>query len=99
MPINVAILGLGRVGRSLGLALMKREDLRLTGYDAQADLARTAQRAGALHRAEWNLPNAVSKADLVLMASPLAEQPEILKAIAPELRSGCVVASVGPLLG
>lgn len=99
MTINVAILGLGRVGGSLALALHSRSEMHVVGYDAEPDVARQAQRRGWLRQAHWNLPNAVAGADLVLLAAPLAEQREILNVVAPELRAGAVLACLGPLLG
>jgi prephenate dehydrogenase len=98
MTVNITILGLGRVGASLGKVLAARDDLKVTGYDAEPETAKAAQRLKALHRAEWNLINAVDSADLVVVAAPLDEQRALLQAIAPELRQGCVVASLGSLL-
>ena len=99
MPIQIAIIGLGRLGGSLGLALSAHNGLQPVGFDRDSDAARAAQSRGALHRAEWNLINAVEGADLVLIALPLSEQRDLLTAIAPNLRAGCVIASVAPLLG
>ena len=83
----------------MGKALTARDDLKVTGYDAEPETAKAAQRLKALHRAEWNLISALEKADLVVMAAPLAEHRALLHAMAPELRPGCVVASVSGLLG
>jgi prephenate dehydrogenase len=98
MTVNVTILGLGRVGGSLARCLAPRAELRLTGYDRDASVARQAKSQGVLHQAHWNLPSAVDQANLVLLTAPMAEQAETLKIIAPELRAGCVVATVCPLL-
>jgi prephenate dehydrogenase len=98
MTVNITILGLGRVGGSLARCLAPRAELRVSGYDQDASVARQAQSQGVLRKAHWNLLNAVGQADLVLMAAPMVEQRETLKVIAPELRQGCVVATVGPLL-
>ncbi len=98
MPVNISILGLGRVGASLGKALMTREDLRVIGYDSEPEVSKAAQRLKGLHKAEWNLINAVSGADLVVISAPLAEQRGILQASLPELRPGCVVLTLGSLL-
>ena len=98
MTVNLTIIGLGRVGASLGRALAGRDDLKVTGYDNEPETAKAAQRLKYLHRAEWNLINAIDAADLVVMAAPLAEQRSLLQAMAPELRAGCVVASLGSLL-
>lgn len=99
MPIQIALVGLGRLGGSIGMALGARNGLQIAGFDHDPDVGRVAQSRGAVHRAEWNLVNAVKGADLVLLTIPLSEQRDLLAALAPSLREGCVVASVAPLLG
>ena len=83
MTINLTILGLGRLGGSLALRLAGRADpsvpsagqaLRVTGYDTDPGTAKHAQSEGTLHKAHWNLINAVDGADLVVAALPYAEQ-------------------------
>jgi len=98
MTVNVTLLGLGRLGGSLALALKAHPELRVSGYDQQADVARLAQSRGVVQKAYWNLFNAIEGADLVLLTTPLDEQHEILKLVGPDLRAGSVTASVGPLL-
>jgi prephenate dehydrogenase len=99
MTVNVALLGLGRVGGSLAACLHSQPELRLAGYDSNPDWARLAHSRGWLRQAHWNLPNAVAGADLVLLTLPLGQQRETLRVIAPDLRAGAVVACVAPLLG
>ncbi len=99
MPIQIALIGLGRLGGSIGMALGAQNGLQIAGFDRDPDAMRVAQSRGAVHRTEWNLINAVEDADLVLLAPPLAEQRNLLAAFAPSLRDGGVVASVAPLLG
>lgn len=96
--VKITLIGLDRVGASLGLALRPREGLRLTGFDRDMDVAKQAQSRGIVHESKWNLLEAAAGADLVLLGGALADQPEWLKALAPELRQGAVVASLGPLL-
>lgn len=98
MTVNLTIIGLGRVGASLGQALTARDDVKVTGYDNEPETAKAAQRLKALHRAEWNLISAIDKADLVIMAAPLDQHRPLLRAMAPELRTGCVVCSLASLL-
>jgi prephenate dehydrogenase len=98
MAVNIVILGLGRVGASLGLKLMPHEEVSVSGFDPDAEAAKQAQGQGVVRRAHWNLLSAVDGADLVLLALPLDAQRDTLKAIGPELREGAVVASVAPLL-
>jgi prephenate dehydrogenase len=98
MAINVSILGIGREGGSLACALHARPDMRLAGYDSNPDNARQAHKQGWLRQVHWTLRGAAAGADLVVLACPLAEQRDFLPVIAPELRAGAVVASLGPLL-
>jgi prephenate dehydrogenase len=99
MPIQIALIGLGRLGGSIGMALGAQSGLQIAGFDRDPDAMRVAQSRGAVHRTEWNLINAIEGADLVLLALPLSEQRDLLAALAPSLRDGSVVASVAPLLG
>jgi prephenate dehydrogenase len=99
MPTQIALLGLNRVGASLGLALSPQADLRVTGFDPDPEAARAAQTRGMVHRSEWNALSAVEQADLVVLALPLSGQRDLLPALAPHLRPGCVVTSFGNLFG
>src|SRR5258705_3975837 len=98
MTINLTILGLGRLGGSLALRLAGRDDLRVSGYDTDPGTAKRAQSEGTLHKAHWNLINAVDSADLVVVALPYAEQREAIKLIAEDLRPGSVLVTLGTLL-
>jgi prephenate dehydrogenase len=99
MTINLTILGLGRLGGSLALRLAGRDDLRVSGYDTDPGTAKRAQSEGTLHKAHWNLINAVEGADLVAAALPYAEQREAIKLVAGDLRPGSVLVVLGSLLG
>lgn len=90
--LHVAIVGLGLIGTSAGLALHKyQEKVTVVGHDASPELASKAKKAGAVDRTEWNLINAVAPADRVILALPLNEIRATLEAIKDELRPGCVV--------
>jgi prephenate dehydrogenase len=99
MPVQIALVGLGRIGGSIGMALSAHNGMQIAGFDRDPDAARVAQSRGAIHRAEWNLINAVEGADLVLIALPLSEQRDLLAALASSVREGGVIASAAPLLG
>ena len=98
MTINVTVIGLGRVGGSLARRLVTQDKIRVAGLDRDAGLAQQARRDGALHQTHLNMLQAVEQADLVLLTGSLAEQHEDLRLIAPDLRAGSVVATVGQLL-
>ncbi len=96
--VKIALIGLDRVGASLGLTLKDRPGLRLTGFDRDNGQARLAQKRGLVHEAKLNLLDAAAGADLVVLSGTPAEQPEWLQALGPDLRAEAVVACLGPLL-
>ncbi|MBI3764623.1 MAG: prephenate dehydrogenase/arogenate dehydrogenase family protein [Chloroflexi bacterium] len=99
MPTQITLIGLGRRGGSLGLALKsKSRELTITGHDREPGIARVAQARGAVDRIEWNLPRACEKADLVVLAVPIPAVRETFSAAAESFRSDCVVTSLAPLL-
>lgn len=90
--LQVGIVGLGLIGTSAGLALHRYQDkVIVTGHDPQPDAASRAKRLGAVDRTEWNLISAIMNADRVILALPVDEIYDTLKAIGPELKAGCVV--------
>lgn len=99
MPVTISILGLNRLGASVGLALAPNENIVTIGHDREPEITRRGVSRGVVKRAEHNVFKAIAGADLILLALPLAEQRDTLKLIAPEVRAGGVVATLGPLLG
>jgi prephenate dehydrogenase len=90
--LHIAIVGLGLVGQSIGLALRRYpEKVTVVGHDPSPDLSSKAKRAGAVERAEWNLINAVINADRIVLALPLNEIRPTLEAIKQDLQPGCVI--------
>jgi prephenate dehydrogenase len=90
--LQITIVGLGLVGASAGLALRRYADkVTVVGHDRNLSLAGKAKQLGAVDRTDWNLINAVSHADRVLLALPLSEIRDTLAAIAKELKPGCVL--------
>ena len=92
------IVGLGRVGSSIGLALNKPElDYRVIGHDKDSAVAKQARAMGAVDSIVWNLLNACEPADVVVLAIPLDQVKQTLQAIGPNLLPGCVVIDTFPL--
>ncbi len=90
--LQVSIIGLGLIGASAGLALRRHADrVTVIGHDLDPSIAGAAKKAGAVDRTEWNLINAISRADRVLLALPLDQVCDTLKAIAQDLKPGCVI--------
>lgn len=93
MVRRVAIIGLGLIGGSIGLALKRTgpRETELVGYVRSPEAADKALRLAVVDRVEDDLRVAVDKADIVILATPVMAIKEILAQIGPHLPSGCVV--------
>ena len=98
MTIQITVLGLGQVGVSLGLALGEHKDQVLrVGNDRSAETMRTVRKLGAFDQLTHNLPEAVGKADAVILAVPVDEIRKTLEEFAQDLKPGAVVIDTAPL--
>ncbi len=97
MGVQITIIGLGQIGASIGLALKDKKDLMVrVGHDIEIEIARQAEKMGAIDRADINLPHSVQGADLVVLSLPVDQMRQTLQFIAPDLRENCVVIDTGP---
>ncbi|MGD0116299.1 MAG: prephenate dehydrogenase/arogenate dehydrogenase family protein [Dehalococcoidia bacterium] len=98
---KIAIIGLGLIGGSLGLAL-KRSRLRdadIVGFSRSAATREKARKAGAIDRAASDAQDAAKDAAIVIIATPILTTPQILKDIASVLPANCVVTDVASTKG
>lgn len=90
-----AIIGLGLIGGSLGLAMNER---RLAGCICGVDTSREnlelALAGEAIHETA-PLKEAVGDADLVILSTPVGVIPDLLREISGWLKPGAVVTDVG----
>lgn len=91
--MKVAIIGLGFIGGSIGLALKqaKWRNTEITGYIRRPEVGSSALRLGAVDKVESSLKKAVEKADLVIIATPVLTIKDIFAQIAADLSAGCIV--------
>jgi len=93
---RLTIIGLGLIGGSLGLALKKAGIAHeIVGHTRRFEVAQRARAMGAIDRAEWNLPAAVSGADIVILAVPPRAMAALMEQMAPHLQAGAIVTDVG----
>lgn len=98
MEGRVAIIGLGCVGASIGLAIKEIEpEVEVMGHDKDRERSQKAHRLGAVDKTHWNLPAACEGARLVILALPLSAIEETLEALAPHLEEGTVVTDTARL--
>jgi prephenate dehydrogenase len=95
--VLVTIIGLGLIGGSIGLALRHGNKSRweIVGHSRRPETVAKALSVGAIERGEPNLEDAVKRAELVIIATPVLTVKEIFSRIAPYLPSGCIVTDTG----
>ena len=97
MTVQIAIIGLGQIGASIGLALKARGvNIPIVGHDKDVQAAKEAQRIGAVDEVKYNLPASVRDAKIVVLALPFAGIKETLEVIAPDLQEGTLVLDTAP---
>jgi prephenate dehydrogenase len=86
--MRIAVLGVGLIGGSIGLAARRRLDAEVTGFDPERANLDRAIELGALDRAAGSAAGALDGAELVFCAAPVRELPglvaEAISASAPE---------------
>lgn len=93
---RVAIIGLGLIGGSIGLAL--REDalgIVTTGYDSDPAVRVRARERGLADIVCDDPGEAVRGADLVILCVPVGAMRDAAAAIAQDLSPSCVISDVG----
>lgn len=92
---TVAIVGVGLIGGSLGMALRRRGlARRVIGIVRRDATLAEALSVGALDAGSLD-PATVAPADLVVLAAPVLSVPPLVKLLAPYLRPGALVTDVG----
>ena len=92
MP-RLAIIGLGLIGASLGLAVKRAalESLEVVGHDVEFGVNGKARKLGAIDREARHPAQAVEGAALVVVAVPVLQMRTVFEQIAPALAEGAVV--------
>lgn len=92
MTIKIAIIGLGQIGSSIGLALSsQKEYIYRIGHDKDYETARAAKKMDAVDSIERNLIQAVQKSNVVILSIPVDQIQETLKQIGTELNKSTIV--------
>ncbi|WP_066558555.1 prephenate/arogenate dehydrogenase family protein [Croceicoccus bisphenolivorans] len=93
---NVAVIGLGLIGGSVGLAVREAmPDVRVTGWDADAGVREVAAKRGLAHAVPDSIDDAVANADLVVLCVPVRAMGSAAAMMAGKLKPECVVSDVG----
>lgn len=93
---KLVIFGVGLIGGSLALALRRNiQNLHITGIDRNTDSLQTAIDLGVIDEMNPPAELAMQDADIIIIAAPVAQTPNILKSIAPHLGPNTVITDVG----
>ncbi|MBI2170431.1 MAG: prephenate dehydrogenase/arogenate dehydrogenase family protein [Chloroflexi bacterium] len=94
---KIAIIGLGLIGGSIGMALkgQKNPNLQVVGFDLENSVGNKAVKRGAVDKAVWQLPEAVEGAQIVIIATPVLAIRDMLQTIAGMVSRGCIVTDTG----
>ncbi len=93
--MRVAVLGLGLIGGSIGLAARERAETEVHGYDPDEVVRARALALGAIDHAAEELAGAVAGADVVFAAAPVRALPDTVRLALACAGPDCVVTDVG----
>ena len=100
--MKIAVLGVGLIGGSIGLAARRRLDAEVVGWGRSPERLQRAVELGAIDRAADSLAEACEGADLVFCCAPVAALPgqarEALAAAGPETAITDVGSTKGELV-
>ncbi|MBK7180086.1 MAG: prephenate dehydrogenase/arogenate dehydrogenase family protein [Chloroflexi bacterium] len=96
---NVSIIGLGRLGASIGLAVKKSSaTMTVIGHDRNQDVAKIAQSpVGAVDKVEANARNLASRADILVLAVPMSELEPLLSVIGDAIQPHALILDFSSL--
>ena len=97
---KIVVFGTGLIGGSFALALKAAGAVEeVVGFGRAPGTLRIAQELGVIDRAGINPAHEIGDADIVLVATPVAQMPEIFNRIAPYLGPNTLVTDGGSTKG
>jgi prephenate dehydrogenase len=92
--VQIAVIGTGLIGASIGLAA-KRGGATVAGFDEDAATAEVAAERGAVDDVGSTLGEALDEAELAVVAVPVSHLAAQVRAVLAESGDGCTVTDVG----
>jgi prephenate dehydrogenase len=93
--VKLAVLGVGLIGGSVGLAARERLGAEVTGWDPGDGVLAAALERGAIDRAASSIPDALEGAEAAFVAAPVGALPAAVRAALAAAGEDCVVTDVG----
>ena len=95
LPRNLAVVGTGLIGASVGLAAKRAGVDRVAGFDPDGEALRAAAVRGAVDEPAASLEAVLAGADLAVVAAPVASLAAQVAAVLETAPDGCTVTDVG----
>ena len=93
---KVVIFGVGLIGGSFALALRKAHAVELVvGFGRSEQTLVQAKQLGIIDRIGKDIAAEVADADLVMLATPVGQMPELMSQIAPHLGPQTIITDAG----
>jgi prephenate dehydrogenase len=93
--MRIAVLGVGLIGGSIGLAARTRTGASVCGYDPDPDVCTRALALRAIDEQADDIASAVAGAQVVFVAAPVGELLSAVKQALASARADCVITDVG----
>ena len=99
--INLAVIGVGLIGGSLGLCLKNKlgDAIHITGLCRTEESMRRAVEMGAVDEATANIAAVVGDADIVFLSPPVLQIVPMVERILPFLKPGTILTDAGSTKG
>lgn len=95
-PAQVAIVGTGLIGASIGLALKRAHPMtKVVGYGRRAETLRRARERGAIDEFHLDLDASLGNADLCVVCVPVDKIVELVLAMAEFVRDDALMTDAG----
>lgn len=101
--IQISILGLGRLGTSIGLALKRymqddgKHQFEISGYDSVSAKSKTAKGMKAIDQIKNSIEEAVQNQNIVIISLPYGEVESVYRRMSNHLASGVVILDLSTL--
>lgn len=96
--INLTVIGCGKIGTSIGLALKDHsQEIHRTGFDRFPASSKKALDMGAFDKVVINIAESIENADIVILATPVDETKITIDTINPLLKPESILIDTSPI--